>query len=267
MSRTQYLIRSVDLETSRKGTPADGAEIVEMGWTDLIFTPETKEVVVDPTYNSLLFKPANGMTVDTVAVHHITEAMVAEMPVCEDTHKRILLMGENGAMPGPPAFIVAHNAEFEREFLTDEIIPGRRWLCTYKTGLRALPESPNHKLHTLRYHLGLELPEAQAMPPHRAGPDSFVGAHVLANLLRRGVRVADMTNWFFEPKWMPTCPLAKHRGKRWPDVPADYLDWIINKATDMDADTKHWARVEIARRHEALANPTTKPAEEGDDYV
>jgi exodeoxyribonuclease X len=263
---TKYLMRAIDFETSR-GPDDPENEVIEFGWTDLIFTPETREVIVDAAPNRLMFKAAKGITFDTMAIHHITPAMVEAEPICEDTHLRILANAENSALPGPPAFLFAHKADFERKFLTDEVAPGRRWICTYKAALRALPEAPRHNNQTLRYYLGLDLPEHLAMPPHRAAPDSFVTAHIMATLLRRGVRVADMTRWTFEPAWMPKCPLAKHKGKAWPDVPADYLDWILTKATDMDPDVKHWAKVEVDRRREALANPQPAPTEEGDDYV
>jgi exodeoxyribonuclease X len=72
------------------------------------------------------------------------------------------------------------------------------------------------------------------MPPHRAGPDAWVTAHLLVELLRFA-SIEQMLAWTQEPKVLPTLPLGKHRGLLWSKAPLDYLQWMITK-TEMDPD-------------------------------
>ena len=98
----------------------------------------------------------------------------------------------------------------------------------------------------MRYLLGLDLPDDLAMPPHRAGPDSYVTAHILAHMLK-SERVRDLVAWTAEPRFLPRCPIGKHKGATWDAIPADYLQWI-QRTADLDPDVKHAANLEMARR-------------------
>lgn len=63
---------------------------------------------------------------------------------------------------------------------------GRRWICTMKCAKHLFPDAPGHSNQVLRYHMKLDqdFDDAErAMPPHRAGPDTFVTAHRLARMV------------------------------------------------------------------------------------
>ena len=233
---TLVKMRTIDLETAGMDPPAS---VIEIGYTDLIFDTETKAVQIGETH-SLLFKPREKLTADNIAVHHLTPPMLADWPHCEE-HDLLAV-----AKSGEPQFLIAANADFERKWITPEMTGETRWICTVKTAGRIYPEAPSHSNQAMRYFLELDLPEARAMPPHRAGPDSFVTAHILANFLQTE-RVLDLVKWTFEPKYLPVCPLHKHKGTPWPAVPYDYLLWII-RTTDLDADVRHAADMEMERR-------------------
>lgn len=238
------LLRSIDLECASIDPPEEPADgVIEVGFTDLWLDTETKAVTVGDTYTSLLFNPPGGIPPESRSVHHIGPADVA---------------GEGPASPAilsaveendRPFALVSFNAKFEQAWLSKYLPTDVRWLCVYKAVLRLFPDWSGHGNQMSRYMLGLELDPAQAMPPHRAGPDSYVTAHVLAELLRRGASVRDMLAWTKEPRWMTRCPLGKHKGQPWSDVPADYLAWL-GRTEDMDPDVKHWARVELERRRD-----------------
>jgi exodeoxyribonuclease X len=99
----------------------------------------------------------------------------------------------------------------------------------------------------LRYWLGLDLDARYAMPPHRAGPDAFVTAHILVELLRAGTKIEDMVRWSSGRALLPRINFGKHKGAKWGDVPADYLQWIVIRS-DMDRDAKANAKRELRAR-------------------
>lgn len=233
----KVLFRCLDLETTGMAPPA---EVIETGWTDVTLETETGETtIVGP--GSMLFKPTQPMPADNIAVHHLTMKRLQEWPSCTETDLRALVTSE------APKFLVAHNASFEQAFLDAYRLPEQHWLCTYKVGLKLYPDAPSHSNQALRYYFGLDLDENLAMPPHRAGPDSYVTAHLLAAMLFDGHKVNQMVRITAEPRFYATCPLAKHKGQPWSAVPHDYLTWMLKQA-DMEEDIKAAARGEIERR-------------------
>jgi exodeoxyribonuclease X len=146
-----------------------------------------------------------------------------------------------------PDVLVAHNCEFEQRFISGFASNGLPWICTHKTALRVWPDAPRHSNQVLRYWRGLVLDEALAMPPHRAGPDAWVTAHLLAELLE-GASAEEMIEWASQPGKLPNITFGKHKGTRWPDVPTDYLHWMTRQK-DMNADAVFCANEEIARRN------------------
>lgn len=237
---SEYLFRTVDVETT--GYEPPDAEIIEIGVTDVLFTPGTKEIKVIPTL-SFLFSPTKPIPPENRAVHHIADAELVGAPVCTIDHLKAVMM--NG---GRPFAFVAHNAPFERQWFTDEVLgDGVHVIDTFKVALRCYDEAPGHNNSTLRYWLELNLDPALAAPAHRAGPDSYVTAHILAKMLETE-RVADLVGWTKAPRYYATCPLTKHKGAKWCDVPHDFLNWMANKPNDLDEDLKAVAREEINQR-------------------
>lgn len=243
MTRVKFVV--VDIETTGLAPPS---EVIEIGWCHLFFDTETKSSEVFGPW-SKLFRPTQPMTSDVLAVHHLTNAMLAEFEPCTEA--------DLCEVVGDAQFVVAAMSAFEAQWITPP--EGVRWICTVKAAARIYPDAPSAGNQAMRYELGLELDPAVAMPPHRAGPDAFVTAHILAEFLKTE-RVSHLAAWTLQPRWMPRCPLNKHKGKPWADVPSDYLVWVTTKATEMDPDTKHWAALELERRKPAPADETAQPA-------
>lgn len=226
----------IDLETTGLAPPGS---VVEIGWTCLEFDTVTKQSAISSPV-SRLFRPADAMAPDNIAVHHLTPEMLAPYDLCTDADLQAV------ATSCSPMFLVAAHAAFEQQWLTPEVTERNHWICTVKAAARLYPDAPSHSNQAMRYQLGLDLPEELAMPPHRAGPDSYVTAHILAEFLKT-TSVGDLVLWTMEPRYLPRIPFGKYKGSAWSEAPADYLRWMIGQA-DMDSDAKHAAQLEIDRR-------------------
>jgi exodeoxyribonuclease X len=222
------LIRVIDFETT--GMPPD-AGVCEVGWCDLVVGDGPTQI---GAVQSILTNPGRPIPIEAMAVHHILDCDVAGAPSPDTAFAKL--------MEGADIF-AAHNAAFERAFFAGGDIP---WICTYRCGLRVWPDAPSHSNQALRYFLMHAIGDEMAMPPHRAGPDAYVTAHILRSLL--SIRPsADLITWTSEPALLVKCGFGKHRGQKWADVPSDYLDWLLRQR-DMGEDIHHTARHHLKRR-------------------
>lgn len=228
-------IRIIDFETTGLEPPA---EVCEVGHCDLV-KGESGWLIEEP--QSYLCK-VQSIPPEVRAIHHIT----AEETARSAPFDGVKLIESSSHC----AAIAAHNMDFELKFIphVDGKIP---LICTYKAALRVWPEAPSHANGALRYWLEdqgkISLVHAVAMPPHRAGPDAYVTAHILRALLNAGATGKELIAWTKEPRLLPTCPLGKMRGKKWADVDAGFLSWMLAQPT-MEEDLKWNARQEMARR-------------------
>ncbi|HVK42704.1 MAG TPA: exonuclease domain-containing protein [Phenylobacterium sp.] len=236
---TSPIIRVIDFETTGVEPPA---QVVEVGYCDLSRLADGTWEVGEP--DSWLCA-VDAIPPETRAVHHISLDDVVGAPA----FNALQLLEQSSHC----AAVAAHNMEFEERWLqADGIIP---LICTYKAALRVWPEAPAHSNSVLRYWLEdqgkLALDHNTAMPPHRAGPDAYVTAHVLKALLEAGATGRDMIAWTREPRVFPTCPIGKEwRGKPWAQVDSGFLQWMTRQA-DMEADLKWNANRELTRRLES----------------
>ena len=233
------IFRVIDIETT--GTePKDGAEVLELGWQDVVDTDPPG--LIDWAYGTRLFSTFMPSPPEVRAVHHIDPAEVENRSYFVGT-------ADMDATGSHPDFWVAHNADFERLFLGKHT-ESQPWICTYKAALRVWPDAPAHNNQTLRYWLSIDLDADRAHPPHRALPDAYVTAFILVELLKVA-SVEDMVRWSNEPRLLPKCPIgAQWRGKSWSVIEAGFLNWMLRQP-DMDADLKWNAQNELNRRKEA----------------
>lgn len=196
---------------------------------------------------SELIVPGRPMPPEASAIHHLIDGdFAAAMPW---SMVRGMLWLESAQLVA----FAAHNAGFERKFLTPEIVGDRPWICTWKCALRLWPDAPSHSNQALRYwRKPAGLDRRRADPAHRAGPDAYVTAHLLRDLLELA-SVADLIKWSGEPALLIRVPFGKTtKGMRWTEVDDGFLDWVI--ARDFDIDVQFTAQHEIDRR-EALLKP------------
>ncbi len=224
------LIRVIDFETTGLNPETDG--ICEVGWTDVHVEEGARTVLLT---TSQLCDPGCVISTEAMAVHHIRNEDVAG----KQPSSFVLGFFE------PCDVYVAHNAEFEQSFW-----PGRPegvpWICTYKVALRTHPESLRHTNQYLRYDLGLGAEPVRASPAHRAGPDTYVSALLLLELMKYAT-IEQMIHWSSGPPLYPRVPFGKYKGVSWDKVPADYLKWVFI-SSDLDKNIKINARHELKRR-------------------
>ena len=227
-------IRVVDFETT--GTPEQPRKaICEVGYTDIDYLTRA---ISEPS--GTLIDPGHPIPPEMSAVHHIQDSDVAGAPKPTDACRMLMDgMGEGD-------LYAAHGARFERFFFGGA---GRKWICTLKCASRLWIEAPKHTNQVLRYWLGLNL-DGRAMPPHRARPDSFVTAHILACMLESR-SLETLLEWSEAPQIFAKCSFGKYRGTLWRDLPDDYLDWVINESEKLGPDIISTARFWRERRQDA----------------
>lgn len=233
-------IRIIDIETTGDNPETDA--IVEIASVDAMPSAKPKRPV------SRLVNPCIPIPPLSSAIHHIVDAHVIHCPTIDQVIDQFV-----GA-----DIYVAHNAPFESGFLAKHL-GAVKWLCTYRCALRLFPDLPKHSNQALRYLLGYPRPfdlSPEELTPHRALPDCYVTAAVLIEVLRaadeQDVSFGELMAWSKEPPLLQTFGFGKHKGTKWRDAPADYLEWIIAKS-DLDADTKWNARHWLAEKAKVAA--------------
>lgn len=226
------VIRVVDVENTGE---REGAAVIELGICDVI-----DGIVDDPI--AFLVDPKRPILPEASGVHHLVNADVDGSDELDGVASDVLLQE-----PKTPYF-AAHNAETEVEAL-GRFVPEALWICTWKCAMRAWPEAPDFRLQTLRYWLGIGQ-DPKARPAHRAGPDAYVTARVVALLLGK-VPLEQLLIWTQEDPHWPRVPFGQHYGKLWSDVDESYLDWMLR--SDLDAQKKAAAKRELGKRKAAKA--------------
>lgn len=149
---------SFDLETS--GAYPLHSEICEIG------AVKWKKGEIVDQYVTFI-KPTHLMDNEIIAIHGITNEMVQAAPRIEEKINEFYQFIEG-------AILIAHHAPFDMGFLAVEFekahlpLPTRNVICTSLLSRKVFPDSPNHKLVTLRKYLNLKDNTA-----HRAYDDAY----------------------------------------------------------------------------------------------
>jgi exodeoxyribonuclease X len=224
-------IRVIDFETT--GMPDDAVKaICEVGYTDLTADWKLSQTV------SFLVNPGHPIPPQTRAVHHISDADVAGAVTPDVAMRTLMTSMQDGDV------FAAHNCKFEQAFFGGG---NHRWICTMQAAKHLFPDAPGFSNQVLRYWLNLdaEMEDVnRAMPPHRAGPDTYVTALLLSRLLYKAP-VDELVRLTTAPVLLCDVTFGKHKGMKWADLPWDYLNWVANKS-DLGADEKHTARHYLA---------------------
>lgn len=222
------ILRVLDVETT--GLEPPDAGVCELGWCDVDVAGDKPAHVGAP--QSVLVNPAHHIPPAMSGIHHIVDADVAGAPALADAVAEM--------MKTPADIVCAHVAKFERKFLAIDL----PWICSYKVAIDVAPNAPDHKLQTLRYWAKLEVDPALASPPHRAGPDTYVCACLIARLLvkRAPEQMVEISS---KPILLPKLVFGEHAMKPIAEVPWSYWDWLVNKSRgpwdeDVLHTAKHW---------------------------
>lgn len=228
-------VRVVDVETT--GIDPKEHRIIELAAYDLL---DSGDIVF---VGSHLVNPGRDIPPEASAVHHLIAADLADAQLIGEVWP--LYFGQ-----GHPTILAAHNCDFESNYIPAP--QGGHWACTFKAALRVWPDAPEHKNQTLRYWLGLDsrpdFDRSYASLAHRAGPDAYVTAWILRELLK-SASIEDMIAWAKEPGIRPRITFGKKwKGAKWSEPDDSYLLWLRDGQHTLDADWRHGAKVELARR-------------------
>ena len=237
------LLRIIDLETT--GDSFTNGGVVELGWQDLATDPNGAWQIVGAP-QALLIRPASPISPATAAIHHIIDEDVAGAPSWLQAAPAVLQ---------PPGLLAlaAHRAAFEQRWCSAPLTGRARWLCTYKCALRLWPNAPTHSNQGLRYWRrphGLD--RAIGLPAHRAGPDAYVTAHHLRDMLALA-SLEQLLTWSAEPALLVRVPAGPMRGRAWQELANEDLAAALAGEFGRNVDVLFTARMEARRRAVGLS--------------
>jgi len=165
---------------------------------------------------STLIDPGIPIEPGAMAIHGITEEMVAEAPTLEELLSEVL--------PGPfegPTTLIAHNVKFDKRFF-EPIFQVEKTFCSLAFARLNFPEMPNHKLGTVKEFLKLEGGEA-----HRAlGDVKTVHQFLKMALPMTGRTLHAHINTPTTTVFM--MPFGMHKGKTLSSLPVEYRTWLLS---------------------------------------
>ncbi len=245
------LLRIIDLETT--GDSFTNGGVVELGWQDL--TPDADGVwKIEGAPGAMLIRPAFAISAVTSAIHHIVDEDVADAPSWIEAAPAVLQSA--GVLA-----LAAHRAAFEQRWCSNQLTGRARWICTYKCALRLWPDSPTHSNQGLRYWRRPDgLDRAISLPAHRAGPDAYVTAHHLRDMLALA-SLDQLLAWSSEPALLVRVPAGPMRGRRWQELDDASLAAALEGEFGRNVDVLFTARMESRRRSEALRQPCSGDAQ------
>lgn len=194
--------------------------------------------IATPVINEL-FKAPFPIPFESSAVHHISNRMVANKPLFQESprYQEIKDLFES-----PETIVVAHNSAFDVAMLSTEDIHPSNVICTYKTVRHIDIETQftNYKLQYLRYALDMELD----VGAHDAFADVIVLELLFEYLLKKMMGdlpaqadgktetevLAEMQTITKEPGFVREFSFGKHKGMRVEEVAKidpGYLSWLL----------------------------------------
>lgn len=174
-------------------------------------------------------------------IHNISSEMIAGKPKIAEVLPAFLKMIQNH-------ILVGHGITFDIALIASEAkrhqipcqIESQPFFDTLRMA-RLYGESPVNSLQQLRHHFNIE-PEGA----HRAMSDVIVNIEVFKQLAKPYKTVEALTQILQKPIRLKNMPLGKHKGRRFDEIPIEYLFWAEKK--DFDQDLLYSIRSELRNR-------------------
>ncbi|MFM7088123.1 MAG: exonuclease domain-containing protein [Candidatus Paceibacterota bacterium] len=198
------------------------------------------------TFNEL-YKPIKKIPPEASAVHHITNKMVADKPLFQDsaTYQNVKSLFEN-----EDTIMVAHNATFDVAMLARENINIKNFICTLRVARHLDTEEKieRYNLQYLRYLLEIEV-EGTA---HDALGDVLVLEELfgrLKNKIMASQNISEeeaykeMEEISSHPSILKKFTFGKYNGQRVEDVAKTdrgYLEWLLAQKLNGDGPDEDW---------------------------
>ena len=224
-----------DTETTGNG---EGDRLVELA---------IKERGVEGPLVYELYKPPVPISIESMAIHHITERMVEGRPAFKDApeYGSVKDLFENAETVS-----VAHSAAFDVAMLGREGVRPKRVICTYKVAYTLDPDDtlPNYRLQYLRYLLDLDVEDAKA---HDAWGDVLVLEALFERLLKKMVErhgteeaaLEAMMAISARPLLFSTIRFGKYKCSRLEEVVKNdrpYLEWLLTEKKKQPEAEEDW---------------------------
>jgi len=222
----------IDCETTGLDTEKD--RIIEIAAVKFTF---------DKTFESIesLIDPQCEITEESQKIHNISQKMVFGKPLIKEILPKILEMANDH-------IVIGHGIAFDIAVMNSEAkrnnIPCAHEHFTYIDTLRLARlygDSPFNSLEMLRQHFNI--PNEGA---HRAMNDVIVNIEVFKKLTQSFSTTEQLLERLKKPIALKTMPLGKHKGRRFEDIPSEYLQWVASK--DFDQDLLYSVRLELKNR-------------------
>lgn len=244
MNLSEEIFVCIDCESTGLDPRKD--RVIEVAGTRFTFqkTLRSFETLVDPECEI----PKTSQD-----IHNISKEMITGKPKIREILPQILeLIGGH--------ILVGHGIQFDISLIAEEArragipttILSNPSIDTLRLA-RLYGESPVNSLERLREHFNIA-PEGA----HRAMSDVLVNIEVFKYLTKTFKTTEQVMKALSRPIKMKIMPLGKHKGRRFDEIPVEYLLWASKK--DFDQDLMFSIRSELANRKkgggfEQAANP------------
>jgi len=193
-----------------------------------------------------LYKPDLPISIESMAVHHITEKMVANKPAFKGSPEFTELQNlfDEGHI------MIAHNAKFDVAMIEKEGIKVGPTIDTFRVARHLDPEGKisSYRLQYLRYLLGIEV-EATA---HDAKGDVLVLEKLFERLLKkvmesenlsRETAIDQMVDISSKPVLFKYINFGKHKNKSLEEIAKSdrsYLEWLLKQKKENPEEEEDW---------------------------
>lgn len=207
-------LRAIFYDTETTGVRSEKDRVIELA----VYDPER-----DLAFEKLI-NPGCPIPAEASAIHHISDAMVADAPSFNEILPEFLEFCSGEVV------LIAHNNDgFDIHFLREEFkrcdqqLPPWKFFDTLKWARRYRPDLPRHSLQFLREIYGIEENNA-----HRALEDVKV-LHRVYNCMVDNLTIEEAHNLLNKPRTIQHMPFGKHQGTPIKEVPKSYVTWLFEQ--------------------------------------
>ncbi|WP_068470357.1 putative quorum-sensing-regulated virulence factor [Candidatus Protochlamydia phocaeensis] len=206
-------LRPIYYDTETTGVKAERDRIIEIAAYDPVLDRRFEKFV----------NPGCPIPPEAIAIHHITDEMVASAPSFAQIGAEFVEFCEGDVV------LIAHNNDnFDFHFLRNEFdrngmpMPSWKFLDTLKWARRYRPDLPRHTLQFLREIYGISANNA-----HRALDDVIVLYQVFQAMID-DLPIEEIFYLMNRPRTIQHMPFGKHQGQPLSKVPRSYIQWLAS---------------------------------------
>ncbi len=222
------------LDCESTGLDPENDRIIEIAATRFTFEKIIQQM-------ESLVNPECEISQTSQEIHKISKEMILDKPKIKEILPAFLKMIEGH-------ILVGHGIGFDIALIAAEAkrhqIPCKIHEAPFIDTLRLARlygESPVNSLDKLRQHFNIE-----AQGVHRAMSDVMINIEVFKYLVKPYKTTDMVLKTLTKPIKMRAMPLGKHKGRRFEEIPVEYLLWAERK--DFDQDLLYSIRLELRNR-------------------